>query len=89
MPTHICITCGTQFPPAESPPGRCPICEDERQYVGLQGQRWITPEALSKTHRNTLYQEGQGIWGIGTRTIVNGSNAPTPAFVLGVAKPTR
>jgi hypothetical protein len=64
--THICITCGTQFPPAERPPERCPICEDERQYVGLQGQRWITLEALSKTHRNTLYQEGQGIWGIGT-----------------------
>ena len=66
MPTHICITCGTQFPHAERPPERCPICEDERQYVGLQGQRWITLEALSKTHRNTLYQEGQGIWGIGT-----------------------
>ena len=66
MPTHICITCGIQFPPAERPPERCPICEDERQYVGLQGQRWITLEALSKTHRNTLYQEGQGIWGIGT-----------------------
>ena len=63
---HICTTCGTQYPPAERPPERCPICEDERQYVGLQGQRWITLEALSKTHRNTLYQEGQGIWGIGT-----------------------
>ena len=66
MPTHICVTCGTQFPPTDQPPERCPICEDERQYVGLQGQRWITLEALSKTHRNTLYQEGQGIWGIGT-----------------------
>ena len=66
MPTHICVTCGTQFPHAQCPPECCPICEDERQYVGLQGQRWITLEALGKTHRNTLYQEGQGIWGIGT-----------------------
>ncbi len=66
MTSHICITCGTQFPPAEHLPQRCPICEDERQYVGLQGQRWITLEALRKTHRNTLYQEEQGIWGIGT-----------------------
>jgi len=64
--THVCITCGTQFPPADSAPQRCPICEDERQYIGLQGQRWITLDDLRKSHRNTLYQEGEGIWGIGT-----------------------
>ena len=64
--THICVTCGTQFPPADSAPQRCPICEDERQYVGLNGQQWVTLDALRKTHRNTLYQEGEGVWGIGT-----------------------
>ncbi len=66
MPTHICVTCGTQFPPAERPPDRCAICEDERQYIGLQGQQWITLDALQTTHRNAIYEESPGIWGIGT-----------------------
>jgi len=73
MTTHLCVTCGTQFPPAEQPPQRCPICEDERQFVGLQGQQWTTLEQLQRTHRNTLHQEGEGIWGITT----------TPAFGIG------
>lgn len=66
MPTHICVTCGTQFPPAEHPPERCPICEDERQYVGLQGQQWVTLGDLRATHRNELYPESPGIYGLGT-----------------------
>lgn len=64
--THLCVTCGTQFPPSDHPPQRCPICEDERQYVNLQGQQWTTLEKLQNTHHNTLYQEGPGVWGIGT-----------------------
>ena len=64
--THLCVTCGTQYPPADQPPEHCPICEDERQYVGLQGQQWIALEKLQQTHRNTLFQEGNGIWGIQT-----------------------
>ncbi len=64
--TYLCLTCGTQFPPADHPPGHCPICEDERQFVGLQGQQWTTFEQLQKSHRNTLYQEGEGVWGITT-----------------------
>jgi hypothetical protein len=71
--THLCVTCGTQFPPADHPPQRCPICEDDRQFVGLQGQQWITLEQLQRTHRNTLHQEGEGIWGIAT----------VPAFGIG------
>ncbi len=66
MPTHICVTCGTQFPPTERPPERCPICEDERQFIGLQGQQWITLDDLRNTHHNALYPESPGIWGIGT-----------------------
>lgn len=62
--THLCVTCGTQFPPGDHPPERCPICEDERQYVGLQGQQWITLEKLAKSYRNTIYQEAEGLWGI-------------------------
>jgi hypothetical protein len=64
--TYLCVTCGTQFSPADHPPEHCPICEDERQFVGLQGQQWTTLNKLQKSHRNTLYQEGEGIWGIST-----------------------
>jgi hypothetical protein len=64
--THLCVTCGTQFPPSDHPPEHCPICEDERQFVGLQGQQWILLEKLQKTHHNTFFQEGEGVWGIQT-----------------------
>lgn len=45
-------TCGTQYPPADTPPQRCLICEDERQYIGHTGQRWTTLAELRETHRN-------------------------------------
>jgi hypothetical protein len=50
MNSTICETCGTQFAPAAHPPAACPICEDERQYVGWQGQRWTTHEALAERY---------------------------------------
>lgn len=53
MPIHICRTCGTSYADAPSPPERCPICEDERQYVPRTGQAWTTPEALAASHANT------------------------------------
>ena len=47
--THfMCKTCGTQFAATEEAPEHCPICEDERQYIGLDGQQWTTLEALQK-----------------------------------------
>lgn len=49
MNSHICQTCGTQFAPAAQPPAACPICDDERQYVGWHGQRWTTHEELAAT----------------------------------------
>jgi glyoxylase-like metal-dependent hydrolase (beta-lactamase superfamily II) len=42
MPRYVCETCGTEFPDSKSPPSRCPTCEEERQYVGWNGQRWTT-----------------------------------------------
>ena len=63
---HICQTCGVQFTPSEAPPERCPICEDDRQYVGWNGQEWTTLEALRSGHTNTLRLEGPGVTGIGT-----------------------
>ncbi|TLS36127.1 MBL fold metallo-hydrolase [Pseudalkalibacillus caeni] len=39
MEKRICKTCGTQY---EGSPIECPICLDERQYVGHNGQEWTT-----------------------------------------------
>jgi glyoxylase-like metal-dependent hydrolase (beta-lactamase superfamily II) len=54
MTYYICATCGTQYPEAEQPPARCPICEDERQYVNPGGQRWTTLDDLRQNHHNLI-----------------------------------
>src|SRR6058998_791305 len=64
--SHICVTCGTQYPNPNEPPRNCPICEDERQYVGPLGQKWIALPELQKTHRNVFFEEGENLWGIHT-----------------------
>jgi glyoxylase-like metal-dependent hydrolase (beta-lactamase superfamily II) len=57
----MCVTCGTLFTPNELnpvsvPPG-CPICEDERQYVGWHGQQWTTIAALAQSHTIRFAEE--------------------------------
>lgn len=65
--THfICRTCGTQYPASAQPPERCPICEDDRQYVGWGGQQWITLEELRADRRNVIRELEPGLAGIGT-----------------------
>ena len=66
MDTFICVTCGTQFPPSEREPDECPICLDERQYVGPDGQQWTTMAKLAREHRNHIEQVEPGLRGIGT-----------------------
>lgn len=66
MACYICVTCGTQYPASERPPAHCPICEDERQYVGHGGQAWTTLDELARTHRNRLEPKEPGLFGIGT-----------------------
>jgi glyoxylase-like metal-dependent hydrolase (beta-lactamase superfamily II) len=71
--THfVCATCGAQFAERESPPERCPICEDERQYVGLGGQRWTTLAELRTAYRNEV-REDAGYLGVGIE----------PSFAIG------
>jgi hypothetical protein len=65
--THfICVTCGTQYPDSDTPPAHCPICEDERQYIGHDGQQWTTLEALQVTHHNLIKEVEPRLIGIGT-----------------------
>ncbi len=66
--THfMCKTCGTQFAATESPPAHCPICEDERQYIGWKGQQWTTLADLQADHHTVLKTEEPHLTGIGTQ----------------------
>ena len=73
MPHYICTTCGVQFAERAAPPAACPICEDERQFVGRQGQAWTLPDALRRSHRHVLRAEEPDLLGIGME----------PAFAIG------
>jgi glyoxylase-like metal-dependent hydrolase (beta-lactamase superfamily II) len=73
MTHYICKTCGTQFAETDTPPAHCPICEDERQYIGWEGQQWTTLDALRQSYTNTIQEEEPKLTGIGT----------TPSFAIG------
>jgi hypothetical protein len=65
MPAWICSTCGVQHADNGQPPARCAICEDERQYVGPDGQLWTTMADLAVTHSVVVREEEPGLFGIG------------------------
>jgi len=70
----LCETCGTQFADSgEQPPASCPVCEDERQYVPAEGQRWTTLEAIRTAHDPDIRELEPGLTGIGLE----------PAFAIG------
>ena len=62
----LCETCGTQFADlGDEPPDSCPICEDERQYVPRDGQRWTTLERVREGHAADIRELEPGLVGIG------------------------
>lgn len=69
----ICKTCGTQFAATETAPEHCPICEDERQYIGWQGQQWTTLPALQAAQHNIIKTVAPALTGISTH----------PSFAIG------
>ncbi|HEX8858099.1 MAG TPA: MBL fold metallo-hydrolase [Actinomycetes bacterium] len=74
MTCFTCRTCAVQYADSPQPPERCPICEDERQYVGWQGQRWTTIEELAAEGLQSEVRELEpGLTGIGT----------TPSLAIG------
>lgn len=62
----ICVTCGTEFAPTTGTPDACPICDDERQYVPADGQRWTSLTALQATHRNAFRLLEPALYSIGS-----------------------
>jgi len=73
MDAFICTACGTQYTASLSAPRHCVICEEERQYISQQGQRWTTMAALLAGHVNAYRQYEPGLIGIGTQ----------PSFAIG------
>ena len=73
MEAYLCKTCGVQYSPTSTPPDRCPICQDERQYVNWRGQTWTTLDDLRKQHKNTINPAEPGLWEIATE----------PGFAIG------
>lgn len=66
MPTYICVTCGSQFAERATVPAHCPICDDERQYIGPNGQQWTTLTELQAERKNIIKQVEPNLTGIGT-----------------------
>jgi glyoxylase-like metal-dependent hydrolase (beta-lactamase superfamily II) len=66
MEHFICVTCGAQYAATARPPAHCPICEDERQYVGHEGQRWTTLAELRRDHHNQIETVAPGLTGTAT-----------------------
>ena len=66
MPKYLCVTCGIQFPESDGPPERCPVCEDERQYVGWDGQQWTTLADMQGRFRNAVREEEPGLHSLHT-----------------------
>ncbi len=61
MPNFVCVTCGVQYPDSPTPPDLCPICEDPRQFIGLDGQKWTTVEEMRSNYRNEIREEEPGL----------------------------
>ena len=73
MPKFICVACGVQYADSALPLERCTVCEDERQYVPREGQRWTTLKEMQANHRNQLDVEGPELISICTE----------PTFAIG------
>jgi hypothetical protein len=70
----LCATCGTQFGVPLVAAMRCPICEDDRQSVGRDGQRWTTHAELATRHQLRI-EDDDGLLGIGIGIGVDGGFA--------------
>lgn len=74
---YICETCGIQYDKSVQPPVTCKICTEERQYVPIDGQSWITLEDMiqSEKYRNEITKVETGLYSIHT----------IPSFAIGQA----
>ena len=67
MDAFLCTTCGTQYPPSDAPPPACRICQDARQYVPAEGQRWTTLAQLRRGHQNQFRRLQPDLYALATQ----------------------
>lgn len=74
----ICTTCGSQYAEGAEFPDHCRICADERQYIGIDGQKWTTLDELRREYKTNIQTEEHGLtslsieprFGIGQRAFL-------------------
>ncbi len=62
----LCETCGTSYEETRATILRCKICDDERQYVPVSGQAWITFDDLISRHTNAWQQHDHALFSLKT-----------------------
>ncbi len=65
MDAYLCAVCGTQYAPADSPPARCAVCADSRQYEARRLPQWLTPADLRAGYKNTVREVAPDLLGLG------------------------
>lgn len=68
MNHFICETCGVQYGLSEQEPENCTICNEERQYVNPNGQKWTTLDNMIEQGNwiNMIHSEEEGLYSIHT-----------------------
>ena len=74
MAAWICAHLRCSVPGHRSAAAGCPICEDERQYVGWDGQRWTTMAELGGRAASGAARGGARTWS---------ASASSPSFAIG------
>jgi len=62
-----------QYAATDAPPAHCLICEDDRQYIGPNGQQWTTLQELQSDRHNSIGEDEPGLTGFTTE----------PSFAIG------
>jgi glyoxylase-like metal-dependent hydrolase (beta-lactamase superfamily II) len=61
---YICKTCGIEYEPSSVPPLKCPVCEDDRQYLPETGQAWTTMEEVNAQRKNIIEKISDNLYAI-------------------------
>ncbi len=70
---NICTTCGTRYSNAAFNAAACPVCLDDRQYLGEDGQQWTSCQTLAKSRTIRFHQLQNNLFDLRI----------TPSFAIG------
>lgn len=70
---HICMTCGTMYSSNTPLPELCRICDDDRQFIGDNGQLWTSLEEMKHQYSIRIDQIAENFYDLRI----------TPTFAIG------